>query len=317
MTKVLVLDAGHGLHTSGKQTMNGSKGIVKEWTMNNSVLVKITDILKDYEVTIHRTDDPSGKTDTPLDVRVKRCNGYKADLFVSLHHNAGGGMGTEVYYHTYGTNEDKKVAGIIAPKLAEKLDCRNRGVKHARFTVLGCNATADLVEGLFMDTKADYDKMVQDKWQQRYAEAVAESIISYMGLKKKPTPVATTIKVNDKVTVKGTAKEYATGQAMASWVKGSTYNVLKVEKDKVLLDSIVSWVWTKDVNVVAPEFKEYQVEILVDTLNVREKADFDSKVVGVVYRGQVFTIVGEKNDLGELKSGAGHISLNPKYIKRK
>ena len=29
MTKVLVLDAGHGLNTAGKQTMNGSKGIIK------------------------------------------------------------------------------------------------------------------------------------------------------------------------------------------------------------------------------------------------------------------------------------------------
>ena len=41
MAKVLVLDAGHGLNTSGKQTMNGSRGIVKEWTINSNVCNKI------------------------------------------------------------------------------------------------------------------------------------------------------------------------------------------------------------------------------------------------------------------------------------
>ena len=155
--KILVLDAGHGFNTAGKQTMNGSRGIVKEWTMNDSVVRKITSILSAYNVTIHRTDDPSGKTDISLAERVRRCNSYKPDLFVSIHENAGGGTGTEVYWHTYGTAEDKKIASIVAPKLASKTGLRNRGVKQAQFAVLGCNATAILVEGGFMDTVSDYE----------------------------------------------------------------------------------------------------------------------------------------------------------------
>ena len=50
--KVLVLDAGHATVTAGKQTMNGSRGVVKEWTMNDSVVRKIVSILSDYNVTI-------------------------------------------------------------------------------------------------------------------------------------------------------------------------------------------------------------------------------------------------------------------------
>ena len=76
MAKVLVLDAGQGLNTSGKQTMNGSKGVIKEWTLNNNVCNKIQAILKDYDVTIHRTDDTTGKADISLSERVKRCNKY-------------------------------------------------------------------------------------------------------------------------------------------------------------------------------------------------------------------------------------------------
>ena len=96
-----------------------------------------------------------------------------------------GGTGTEVYYHTRGTSEDKKVAGIIAPKLASKVGLRNRGVKNAEFTVLTTKATAVLVEGGFMDTKNDYQIIISDKGQQAYAEAVAEAVIEYLGLTKK------------------------------------------------------------------------------------------------------------------------------------
>lgn len=45
--------------------------------------------------------------------------------------------------------------------------------------------------------------------------------------------------------------------------------------------------------------------------------EFNYKVVGTVKKGEVFTIVEEKNGLGKLKSGAGYISMNTKYVKRK
>ena len=51
-------------------------------------------------------------------------------------------------------------------------------------------------------------------------------------------------------------------------------------------------------------------------LNIREKASFNSKVVGQVHEGEVFTIVEVKNNMGALKSGAGWISLSDKYVKR-
>lgn len=61
----------------------------------------------------------------------------------------------------------------------------------------------------------------------------------------------------------------------------------------------------------------FLVEIICDELNIRQKADFNSKVVGTVKRGEVYTIIEEENELGKLKSGVGYISMNPKYIKRK
>ena len=323
MAKILVLDAGHATVTSGKQTMNGSRGVVKEWTMNSNVCNKIANILKDYDVTIYRTDDTSGKTDVSLSERVRRCNNYKPNLFVSIHHNAGGGTGTEVYWHTYGTAEDKKVAGIVAPKLASKTGMRNRGVKQAQFAVLGCNATAILVEGGFMDTKADYEIITSDLGQQQYAEAVAQGIIEYLGLKKvvvsQPSTNTSSYKVGDKVKVKTTATHYATGQAIASFVKGSTYEVAKVDGNKLLLSGISSWVWNYDVEKVgvAPVVDtSFKVKIICNALTIRQSDSFDSKAVGTVYKNEIYTITQVSNGLGKLKSGAGWISMGSAYVQK-
>ena len=69
--------------------------------------------------------------------------------------------------------------------------------------------------------------------------------------------------------------------------------------------------------VVVATDKTFLVKIICDELNIRQKADFNSKSVGIVKRGEVYTIIQVENGLGKLKSGVGYISLNSKYVKRK
>ena len=57
--------------------------------------------------------------------------------------------------------------------------------------------------------------------------------------------------------------------------------------------------------------------IIVDELNIRKDADFNSEVVGVVKKGGVYTIVEVKNGLGKLASGVGWISMGDKYVTKK
>lgn len=137
-----------------------------------------------------------------------------------------------------------------------------------------------------------------------------------------PVTSSSGFKVGEKVRVKESATQYATGQALAWFVKGSIYEVTKVAGDKLLLSDIISWVWIDDVekvsaNTVIPKSYPFLVEIICDELNIRQKADFNSKVVGTVKRGEVYTITKEENGLGKLKSGVGYISMNPNYIKKK
>jgi N-acetylmuramoyl-L-alanine amidase len=57
------------------------------------------------------------------------------------------------------------------------------------------------------------------------------------------------INVGDKVTIKSSAKHWATGQSIYSAVKGNTYKVLQVNGSRLLLDKVLSWINTSDVTV--------------------------------------------------------------------
>lgn len=130
--------------------------------------------------------------------------------------------------------------------------------------------------------------------------------------------------VGNKVKVQSHATHYAVGgKTIPNWVKGSEYTVSKVDGNKLLLKEITSWVWDYDVaginsstsnNTASSSFNEYKVKIIANELNVREKADFESKVKATVKKNEIYTIVGESNGLGLLKSKVGYISLNSKYV---
>lgn len=185
----IVLDAGHSLNTPGKRTPNG----IHEWELNNKVCIYIDQYLKEYkDVEIRRTDDVSGQKDILLENRVKDINAYNPDIAISIHHNAlngqwGNQTGIEVYHHPQGSNEDKKIANIVAPKLSQYMGLSNRGVKNANFYILNVKSSIPIVlcEGGFMDGYIDYKVITSAKGQQAYAKAVTETIVEYLGLEKK------------------------------------------------------------------------------------------------------------------------------------
>ena len=78
-------------------------------------------------------------------------------------------------------------------------------------------------------------------------------------------------------------------------MKGSIYEVTKVAGDKLLLSDIISWVWIDDVekvsaNTVVSTDNTFLVKIICDELNIRQKADFNSEVIGVVKKGEVLDV---------------------------
>lgn len=85
-----------------------------------------------------------------------------------------------------------------------------------------------------------------------------------------------------------------------------------------------TWDWFKSEIAIKQNISDsnelpYVVKVIYegqDGLNVRSEANASSKVNAIIYFGQAYTIVEEKNGWGKLKSGIGWISLNSRYVKK-
>lgn len=61
---------------------------------------------------------------------------------------------------------------------------------------------------------------------------------------------------------------------------------------------------------------DYVVEVIVDSLNIRSGPGKSYAQVGTVHAGDQYTITHIKDRWGQLKSGAGWINIDTKYVKR-
>lgn len=186
----IALDAGHGIHTRGKSTPTGER----EWTFNDKVVRAAMAKLSEYkDVQLLRTDDASGNVDAPLAARTNQANSWKADIFVSAHHNALGsewgdheGVETFVMEPMSDNPKSKKLAECVHPKIVKAMQTTDRGIKSANFAVLrNSNMPAILTEGGFMDSRSDIKKMRNDKYLKAQGEAIAKGIAEYFNLELK------------------------------------------------------------------------------------------------------------------------------------
>ena len=258
-------------------------------------------ISNDNQVSFHfAVDDKEVIQGLPLDRNAWACgdgtngSGNRKGIQIEICYSKSGGARFE--------NAEKNAAKFIAQLLKERGWGADKVKKHQDFSNKYCpHRTLDKGWASFVNMIKDYLNELNKPVQSTQSSSIS---------------------VGDKVKVKTTATHYVTGQSMASFVKGSTYEVTRIDGNKLLLSDIVSWVWHYDVDKVgfttqSSSDNSFLVEIICDELNIRQQADFNSKVVGTVKRGEVFTIIEEENGLGKLKSGAGYISMNQKYVRRK
>lgn len=186
-TKIIALDAGHGLRTSGKQTPDG----IKEWTLNDKVRDKVVAFLSGYDVKFIFPDNNEGNTDESLASRLSKYVSAGADVAVSIHHNAFKGVwgdhtGVSTYVDINATLKDLKLAECIQKRLSANTGLYNRGIKRENWWVINQNKIpAVLTEGGFMDSRKDYPVITSDAGQTAYAKAIADGLIEFLGLTKK------------------------------------------------------------------------------------------------------------------------------------
>lgn len=107
---LICIDAGHYLGTPGKRCLKTiDPGETREWVLNGRVADKVQARLAAYDCQTMRVDDVTGKEDVTLYERVTAANRAKADVYLSIHHNAGikgGSGGGIVVYICYGVDKE-------------------------------------------------------------------------------------------------------------------------------------------------------------------------------------------------------------------
>lgn len=224
----IAIDAGHGKNTPGKRTPDNS---LHEWEFNSGVVTKLINKLNTCEnVSILRTDDPTGKTDVSLKFRTDKANKWGADVFYSQHGNAAysswnSANGLETFVYTSWPKDSLAFAKVVQEYVVKATGLRDRGVKAKDLHVLReTNMTAILQEGPFMSNKEEAELLKSEEFREKYAEAVFQAFVSHFKLKIKEVSKAN---VKDESKVEKKISFYTGGYSGDSLVKIHGFLVAK------------------------------------------------------------------------------------------
>lgn len=184
--KRVAIDPGHDIKDPG--AVDKVRGI-KEAKVNWNVSRFLVEYLKAhgiYAVLTHQMTAPLG-----INARVKAVNAMKADLLVSVHHNAGGGQGWEVIHSIHG-GEGKKLAYLVGQEFTALGQCGHgahpiysKATKDGQRDYFGVirdtKCPAIITEYAYMDSSDinDVDTYAEQKAE---ARAIAKAICALWGI---------------------------------------------------------------------------------------------------------------------------------------
>lgn len=194
----IALDAGHYKNTPGKRCLKSiDPNETREWYLNSRICDKIQSLLKDYNCEVLRLDDTTGNSKVTLEERVKKSNSWKADILVSVHHNAGinGGSGGGIVVFNsskYPNNENERLKKLIYNGLIKytglKGNRSNPTPTGNLYIINYTKATAVLCECGFMDSTVDTPIILTEEFADNAAKGIVEGIMEYSGIEKKTNP---------------------------------------------------------------------------------------------------------------------------------
>ena len=182
----VAVDPGHG------GTDAGAVKYLREEDVNLTMALACRDFLELHDVAIwmSRTKD----VNTDLNKMCRDINKWGADLAISVHNNAGGGDGFEVYHSLVG-GKSRTLAKNIETKVKE-IGQNSRGLKTRRSTkfpgqdyygfIRMTNCPAVICEGVFVDNKTDVRIADTLAEQRLFGYAYAKGVLKTLGIKEKP-----------------------------------------------------------------------------------------------------------------------------------
>ncbi|MED3972243.1 N-acetylmuramoyl-L-alanine amidase [Priestia megaterium] len=251
MVKKIYLDEGHGEQIDSG-AINAKEGLMEaqlNLKLSNYVITYLKATYTGFKLNRTRSD----KTFTSLTARANKANKWGADVFVSIHVNAGGGTGFESFiYNKTTSSKTKELQKCINDKAmttAKKYGLGahgNQPYKSGNLSVLrNTNMPACLTEICYIDSK-DSELLKNEAFLKDMAEAYAEGIANFLGLEKQ------------------------------SIIKESEPRKETVQQVKAPAKSTDKAIGT--------------VKVLINDLYYYNKADWNAKV-GKAQKGDVFTVV--------------------------
>ncbi|WP_426348337.1 N-acetylmuramoyl-L-alanine amidase CwlD [Alloiococcus sp. CFN-8] len=191
--RIILIDPGHGGYDGGAKSKNGTV----EKNLNLSIAIKAKMELEKvgYKVFMTRDKDeslnsPSGSKYSSKKVEdlTNRCNKKKevnCDMFISIHQNTfpkGSVKGAQVWYSNF--EESKYLAKTIQECLREYLDPTNKRIEKPAldsYKILrdGYEAPSVIVECGFITNYEEEQRLKDEAYQKKIAEAIAASVNRY------------------------------------------------------------------------------------------------------------------------------------------
>ena len=166
--------ATYNVHGGHSLSCRGAAKYLDEVNEDRIVKNKVIQYLRSAGHTVYDCTDDYGTTvNGNLAAIVQKCNAHNVDLDISIHLNAGGGTGCEVWNYDSRT---KVVSDRICANISSALGIRNRGTKYEPelYVLRNSNALALLVECCFVDNMTD-----KNAWNaEKCAKAIAEGILN-------------------------------------------------------------------------------------------------------------------------------------------
>lgn len=175
------IGVGHGGSDPGAVANN-----TKEKDLNLSIALACMDVLERHGVAV-KTSRVKDEDDS-VSEEIRECNAYAPDLAVSIHNNAGGGDGAEVFHH-HGGGKGKVLAENILAEIV-KVGQNSRGIKtrvnsqgkdyYAFIRQTSCPAV--IVECAFVDNATDRQILATESQRKTMGEAIAKGILKTLGV---------------------------------------------------------------------------------------------------------------------------------------
>lgn len=190
----LALSAGHWVGTYKGCPKSLDPNQTDEWTLNSRICNKMQAILNDYDgIEVLRTDDTTGKTNIDLSDRCDAANKWKANFYLSIHHNGGikggkgGGIVAFVHPQASKTSKEWQTALYDAAIAATGLRGNRSNPKPTKNLqeMREANMPSVLMECGFMDSATDCPIILTEEFADKMAQAFCDVIIERSGATKK------------------------------------------------------------------------------------------------------------------------------------